>query len=288
MRFPFRVKVRDDYIKRAVKAALKEDINRGDVTTASAVPAARTAHAVARVKAGGVIAGLRVFKATFKAYDAGTTVKLLCRDGDSPRSGSAVAEIRGRARSVLTCERVALNFLQHLSGIATETAAFVREVRGTGARIIDTRKTTPGLRLLEKYAVVKGGGFNHRPTLSDLIMIKDNHIRAAGGLRQAVEGARKRKRILIEVEMAHGMDLGQLEGLDVDIVMLDNYPVPGLRRAISYLRTLPCRPYVEVSGGVDIGNVRKIAECGPDFISIGCITHSARALDIGLDFKDPA
>jgi len=285
MRFPFRVKVTNAYIEKAVKAALKEDINRGDFTTNSAVPPGETARAVARVKAKGVIAGLGVFRAAFKAYDPDTVVRLLCRDGDSPRKGSAIAEVRGRARSILTCERVALNFLQHLSGVATETAAFVSKVEGTGARIIDTRKTTPMLRLLEKYAVLKGGGFNHRPTLSDLIMIKDNHIKAAGGLRQAVEGARRKKGILIEVEMAPDMDLRLLEDMRVDIVMLDNYPIPGLRKAISYVRSLPYRPYVEVSGGVRAGNVRKIAECGPDFISIGYITHSATALDIGLDFK---
>jgi nicotinate-nucleotide pyrophosphorylase (carboxylating) len=285
MRFPFQARVPDDYVKRAVKAALKEDIDRGDVTTASAVPAGQRTRAIARVKAKGVVAGLGVFRTAFKMYDPSTVVKLLSRDGDSPRKGSAIAEVRGKARSVLTCERVALNFLQHLSGIATETSRFVGEVRGTRTRIIDTRKTTPGLRLLEKYAVVKGGGFNHRPTLSDLIMIKDNHIKAAGGVRRAVEGARRRKRVLIEVEMAYGMDLRQLEDLRVDIVMLDNYPIPKLRRAISYLRTLPYKPYVEVSGGVHLGNVRKIAKCGPDFISVGYITHSAPALDIGLDFK---
>ncbi len=284
MRFPFRVAVPRDYVDRAVRAALREDINRGDVTTDSAVPAGRRATAVARVKARGVIAGLGVFRAAFKAHDAGTRVRLLCRDGDSPPEGSPIAEVRGRARSILTCERVALNFLQHLSGIATATAEFVAEVDGTGVRIIDTRKTIPGLRLLEKYAVLKGGGFNHRPTLSDLIMIKDNHLRAAGGLRAAVEAARRRKGVLIEVEMAPGMDLGRLEDLRVDMVMLDNYPIAELRRAIRFLRSLPYRPLVEVSGGVHPGNVRKIAECGPDFISVGYITHSAPSLDISLDF----
>ncbi len=286
MGFPFRVKVPDAYIVKAVKAALVEDIDRGDITTASAVPRRRKARAVARVKARGVIAGLAVFRAAFKAYDPGTVVRFMCSDGDSPRKGSAIAEVRGMAGSILTCERVALNFLQHLSGVATETAEFVSRVKGTGARIIDTRKTTPMLRLLEKYAVLKGGGFNHRPTLSDLIMIKDNHIRAAGGLREAVEGARRRKGVLVEVEMAPGMDLRQLEDLRVDIVMLDNYPIRRLRRAISYVKSLPHRPLVEVSGGVHTGNVRKIAECGPDFISVGYITHSAPALDIGLDFED--
>ena len=296
MRFPFRVKVKDEHIRRIVKAALKEDLNRGDVTTASVVKADARTSAVARVKARGVIAGLAVFRAAFKSYDSSTVVRLLCSDGASPRKGSAVAEVRGRARSILTCERVALNFLQHLSGIATETARFVKEVEGTGARIIDTRKTTPMLRLLEKYAVLKGGGFNHRPTLSDLLMIKDNHIKAAGGLREAVErarrkaalsgrGARSGGRILVEVEMAPEMDLGQLEGLAVDIVMLDNYGLSDLRRAIVYVKSLHPRPYIEVSGGVSLGNVKRIAGCGPDFISIGHITHSAPALDIGLDFK---
>ena len=285
MRFPFRAEVPDAYVKKAVRAALKEDISRGDITTRSAVPAGVRTRAIARVKDKGVIAGLGVFKAAFKVHDPSTVVNLLVKDGDSPRKGGRVAEVRGKAMSILTSERVALNYLQHLSGVATQTARFVKEVRGTGVRIIDTRKTTPGLRLLEKYAVLKGGGFNHRPTLYDLVMIKDNHIKAAGGLRRAVEGARRKKGVLIEVEMAYGMDLGLLRDLKVDIVMLDNYPVSKLRAAISYLRSLPYKPYIEVSGGVNLRNVRKIAECGPDFISIGCITHSAPALDIGLDFE---
>lgn len=298
MTFPFRVKVSDQYIRKTVKAALREDIGRGDVTTTSAVPAGRRARAAARVKAKGVIAGLRVFKVAFEAYDSSTAVRLLCRDGESPRKGSAVAEVEGRAGSILTCERVALNFLQHLSGIATETAFFVAKTRGTGARIIDTRKTTPMLRLLEKYAVLQGGGFNHRPTLADLIMIKDNHIRAAGDIRTAVEAAhsrsavggrgaaRRKTKVLVEVEIAPEMDIRELEGLPVDIVMLDNYPLPRLKDAISYLRRLPRRPYIEVSGGVHRDNVRAIAMCGPDFISIGHITHSAPALDIGMDFEE--
>jgi nicotinate-nucleotide pyrophosphorylase (carboxylating) len=286
MKFPFRVRISDEHISKAVRAALREDISRGDISTASTVPAAARTAAVARVKTAGVIAGLRVFKAAFECFDAGSSVRLLCRDGDRLPAGRPVAAVRGRARSILTCERVALNFLQHLSGVATETARFVDLVRGTGVRILDTRKTTPSLRLLEKYAVLKGGGFNHRPTLADLIMIKDNHIKAAGGLRPAVEGARRRKGMLVEVEMAPGMDLGELEGLRVDIVMLDNYPLSRLRRAISRVRSLPYRPLIEVSGGVNPGNVRRIAECRPDFISTGHITHSAPALDIGLDFED--
>jgi len=289
MRFPFRVRVPQEHVNKVARAALREDISRGDITSSLVIPPGLVHRAEARVKAKGVIAGLGVFRAVFKAYDDSTTVRFLCRDGDGVRKGQVLAEVMGRARSILTCERVALNFLQHLSGIATETAAFVRRVRGTGVRIIDTRKTTPMLRLLEKYAVAQGGGYNHRPSLSHLVMIKDNHVEAAGGLEEAVGRARKGlaargRRLLVEVEVCPGTDLSRLDGLPVDIVMLDNFPVGDLKKAISYLRRLRRRPYVEVSGGVSLDNVRKIAMCGPDFISIGHITHSAPSLDIGLDF----
>ena len=166
------------------------------------------------------------------------------------------------------------------------TRRFVDEVKGTGVKIVDTRKTTPGLRRLEKYAVLVGGGFNHRLTLSDLAMIKDNHIRAAGGIRQAVEKLRKAHiRVPIEVEVSPDIDIDLLADLDIDIIMLDNWPAAGLKRAIKRIRTFPAEPLVEISGGIGLKNVRRMALCGPDLISVGCLTHSAPALDISLDFK---
>jgi nicotinate-nucleotide pyrophosphorylase (carboxylating) len=292
MRFPFRVRVSDEEIRKAVRAALREDINRGDATTLSVVPPHARAVARVRIKQRGVVAGLKVFRAALKSYDTRTTVRFHCRDGDSLPEGSVIAVARGRAASLLTPERVALNFLQHLSGIATETAAFVKKVKGTGVKIIDTRKTTPMLRKLEKYAVLTGGGFNHRPTLSDLIMIKDNHIKAAGGIREAVIRAEAGQSgggaagIPVEVEVGPGVDLRELEDIRVDIVMLDNYSLAGLRKAVKFVRGLPYRPLVEVSGGVRLENVREIADCGPDLISVGHITHSAPSLDIAMDFGE--
>jgi nicotinate-nucleotide pyrophosphorylase (carboxylating) len=172
-----------------------------------------------------------------------------------------------------------------MSGIATVTRRFAEEVRGTGVRVIDTRKTTPGLRMIEKYAVRVGGGLNHRPRLSDLALIKDNHIEAAGGITQAVERVRRRRtRVPVEVEVGPEVDLDQLVGLDIDIVMLDNWPLRRLPGAIRRVRRLESRPLIEISGGIKLETVRKIAMCGPDFISVGYLTHSAQAIDISLDF----
>jgi nicotinate-nucleotide pyrophosphorylase (carboxylating) len=232
-----------------------------------------------------VIAGLAVFESVFKSFDPDTTVTLDARDGEHHRSGYELARVEGRARSLLTCERVALNFIQHLSGIATLTRRFVREVEGTGARIVDTRKTTPGLRYLEKYAVLAGGGFNHRPSLSDLALIKDNHIKAAGGIRPAVRRVhRARPGVAVEVEVGPDTDPACLEGLEIDMVMLDNWPLNRLKRAVATVRELSSEPLVEVSGNVHLENVRRIARCGPDFISIGMLTHSSPSVDISLDF----
>lgn len=285
MKFPFEVGLSSSLVGTLVSRALKEDIGSGDVTTLATVAERARADAVLRLKADGVIAGLTVFESVFKVFDRRTVVSFAARDGGRYRSGCKLARVKGRARSILTCERVALNFIQHLSGIATATRCFVEEVDGTGARIVDTRKTTPGLRYLEKYAVLVGGGFNHRPRLSDLALIKDNHIKAAGGITQAVRRVRRsRPGVGVEVEVGPDTDPGSLEGLDIDIVMLDNWPLSRLKRAVRTVRHLSSEPLIEVSGNVRIENVRKIALCGPDFISIGLLTHSSPSIDISLDF----
>ena len=285
MKFPFQVKLGKRMVATVVSRALREDIGEGDITTLATVDGRARADAALRLKDDGVVAGLTVLEAAFASFDPRTKVSWNARDGGRYRRGYRLASIRGKARSILTCERVALNFIQHLSGIATLTHRFVREVEGTGARIIDTRKTIPGLRYLDKYAVLMGGGFNHRPRLSELAMIKDNHIKAAGGIRQAVKRVKKaRADVGVELEVGPDIDPAGLRGLDIDIVMLDNWPLARLKRAISAVRELPSRPLVEVSGNVRLENVRRIAMCGPDFISIGMLTHSAPALDMSLDF----
>ena len=196
-----------------------------------------------------------------------------------------LAVVEGNARSVLACERVALNFVQRMSGIATLTAKFVERVKGTGVKVLDTRKTTPNLRIFEKYAVAAGGGWNHRLTLAELAIIKDNHVAIAGGIREAAARIRRAQpRALVEIEVDPGTDLEVLEDLNADILMFDNWEPREVGRAIRRVRRFPSKPLVEVSGRMRLESIRKYALAGPDFISVGCLTHSAPALDVGLDF----
>jgi nicotinate-nucleotide pyrophosphorylase (carboxylating) len=286
MKFPFRVTLSENVVNEVIVRALNEDAGGGDVTTEATVGTRVRGCARLKLKDDGIVAGLDVFRAVFVAFDRKVTIELKSREGRSYRRGRILAEVRGRVRSILTCERVALNLLQHLSGIATLTHRFVKQVKGTGVKIVDTRKTTPGLRLLEKYAVGVGGGYNHRLTLSDMALIKDNHIKAAGGVKQAVEKVRRAgSRVPVEIEVGPDMDLDELKNLDVDVIMLDNWRVTDLRRAIRVLRGFASKPLIEVSGGIGLENVRKIALSGPDVISVGSLTHSAPSLDISLDLE---
>jgi len=286
VRFPFEVVLKRKDVDGAVRRALREDVDRGDVTTIATVGPRVRARAELRLKSDGVVAGLAVFAAAFKIKDRGVKVRFAGREGGRYRAGRVLANVEGRARSMLTCERVALNFIQRLSGIATHTRRFVDEVRGTGVKIVDTRKTTPGLRLLEKYAVLAGGGFNHRLSLSDLALIKDNHIKAAGGIAEAVARMRASgARVPVEIEVGPEVHLEDLRGVRVDVIMLDNWPLRRLKYGIEIVRTFPARPVIEVSGGITLKNVGRIARCGPDVISIGELTHSAPSLDLSLDFK---
>ena len=285
MKFPFEVELDRMTVKKLVRDALREDLGTGDVTTDSTVKAGSRTDAGLRLKEPAVIAGLEVFETVFTTHDPGVKVAWSVKEGRALKPGKLLARVKGRTRSILTCERVALNLLQRMSGIATVTRRFADQVRGTGVKVIDTRKTTPGLRMIEKYAVRVGGGLNHRPRLSDLALIKDNHIEAAGGIRQAVRRVRQRRTgVPVELEVGPGVDLDELSGLDIDIVMLDNWPLRRLPRAIRTVRKLESRPLVEISGGIKLETVRKIAMCGPDFISVGYLTHSAQAIDISLDF----
>jgi nicotinate-nucleotide pyrophosphorylase (carboxylating) len=274
-------------IAKAVSEALAEDLGTaGDITTDSTVPEDTHASALFVTRKPGVIAGLDVAKAAFHALDRDIAFEALVRDGDAVRANATVARVAGRARALLSAERVALNFLCRMSGIATLTRTFVVKVHGTHAQIVDTRKTTPLLRAFEKYAVRCGGGANHRAGLYDAILIKDNHIIAAGSITAAITAARARAghMVKIEVEVTNLAELEEALAQKIDAVLLDNMTTGELREAVL---TVAGRVVTEASGGVTLETVRDIAETGVDLISVGALTHSAPILDLGLDFEHP-
>ena len=264
--------------------ALREDIRTGDITTHALIPDGTAARAMMNFREDGVASGLRIAATVFEELDCIADIETLVEDGAFVKAGTGVLRAEGEARAVLTGERVALNFAQHLSGIATLTHQFVQAVKGTGAQIVDTRKTTPGLRLLEKHAVRCGGGCNHRFGLDDLILIKDNHIAICG----SVEAAMKRARVhvghamKIEIECDSLEQVQEAAGAGADIILLDNMTPDDLKRAVEIING---RATIEASGGVSLETVRAIAETGVDIISVGALTHSARGLDIGLDIE---
>jgi nicotinate-nucleotide pyrophosphorylase (carboxylating) len=271
-----------------IECALSEDIGGGDVTSLYFVPADRNARAFMTVRREGVVSGVDLAARVFSRVDPGLEVEVLIPDGSRVSTGALLLRIEGQARSILTAERTALNFIQKLSGVATLTAEYVEAVKGTQARILDTRKTTPAYRVLEKQAVVHGGGTNHRMGLYDRVMLKDNHLVAEGGLEaiQAMIRRVKADKPGIEVEL-EADDLGQVRGFlameGIDHILLDNMSLGELREAVE-LRGGRLTPLLEASGGVTLVTVYEIARTGVDFISVGAITHSAPALDIGLDF----
>lgn len=267
-----------------VRAALAEDIGPGDITTTLCVPEGTRAWATLTAKSAGVIAGLDVAALAFRLLDPNIEWQAQVEDGFRAGPGrTALATVSGEARAILTAERVALNFLQRLSGIATLTARYVALIEGTGARIVDTRKTTPGLRALEKYAVRVGGGFNHRLGLYDAVMIKDNHIQAAGGISAAVAHARAHVPHTMKIEVETDTLAQVDEALDAgaDIILLDNMDTATLRQAVAQIGG---RAITEASGGLTEERVAEVASTGVDILSIGALTHSSPALDISLDF----
>jgi len=272
-------------VERAVAAALEEDLGQaGDITTDPIIPAHATAEAEVVARKDGVIAGLDLAAASFKALDPDAQFVAGVADGAHATAGARIARVQGKARALLSAERVALNYLGHLSGIATLTAAYVAAIEGTKARIACTRKTTPGLRAFEKYAVRAGGGINHRFGLYDAVLVKDNHIAAAGGLAQALAKLRARTGHLVKVEVEVDT-LDQLcEALyfPIDAVLLDNMDVATLKKAVALVNG---RLLTEASGGVNLETVRKIAETGVDLISVGALTHSAPRLDLALEWR---
>ena len=269
--------VGDDLILQA----LREDITFEDVSTASVCPQARQAEVQLIAKAEGVIAGLDVFARTFALLDPATTVEATVADGDEVHAGQHLATVKGDARILLSGERVALNYLQRMSGIATYTRRMAQALEGTKTKLVDTRKTTPGMRVFEKAAVLAGGGFNHRYNLSTAVMLKDNHIDAAGGVAKAIQMARAHASFTCTVEIeCENLDMVR-EAADAgaDIIMLDNMDHDAMAEAI---KVIGGRAKVEASGNVDAQNIRALADLGVDFISSGALTHSAPILDLSL------
>jgi nicotinate-nucleotide pyrophosphorylase (carboxylating) len=275
-------------ITRVVGAALEEDAPWGDLTSTALLPEEATATADLVARESGVFSGGQVFTAAFALTDPALTIDVHVGDGDEFAAGDVLASVSGSARSILTAERVALNFTQRMSGIATLTATFVRRIAGTKARIADTRKTTPGLRAFERHAVACGGGHNHRYSLSDAVMAKDNHLAVlqrsgadlATALRQAFSRLPHTTHVVVEVDR-----LDQIEAVldgGAHTVLLDNFSLDDLRAGVALIGD---RAQAEASGGVDLDTVSGIAETGVDVISVGALTHSARALDLGLDVR---
>lgn len=274
----------DFQLRPIVEAAFHEDIRSGDITTESLIPADLQGHAAMNFRVPGVVAGLALARLAFQTLDPAAEVQVLVEDGIVVEPGATVLRVKGQGRALLTAERVALNFAQRLSAIATLTHEYVRATEGTQAKIADTRKTTPGLRLLEKYAVRCGGGSNHRFALDDLILIKDNHIALCGGIAAAVERARAHigHAVKIEIECDTLEQVYEAAEAGVDIILLDNMSPHVLSQAVGMIDG---RALTEASGGVNLETVRAIAESGVDLISVGALTHGVRSLDIGLDIE---
>jgi len=263
--------------------ALKEDIGTGDITTNATIPASKTAAGRFIAKEDGIICGLEICERVFKILDADIEFTANKKDGEEVKTGEIIAIVSGNARNLLTGERTAINILQRMSGIATMTAKAAAQIAGTKAKIADTRKTTPGLRVLEKYAVKTGGGTNHRFNLADGILIKDNHIAAAGGIIKAVESARFNAphTLKIEVECETMKDVEDAIAAKADIIMLDNMSNEDMKKAVGFISG---RALTEASGNMGDKDLRSVAETGVDIISIGALTHSVRSLDISLKF----
>lgn len=278
-----------DHSAILIDLALAEDIGNGDVTSLYFIPEERRACAFVAVRKDGVVSGVGLAARVFCEVDPELDVEILIADGSRVGAGALLIRVKGSARSILTAERTALNFLQHLSGVATLTARYVEQVKGTRTRILDTRKTTPGYRLLEKQAVLDGGGTNHRLGLYDRAMVKDNHLVAEGGTEaiQAAIDQLKSDKPGVEVEL-EADSLEQVRAFlameGVDFILLDNMSLEELRAAVE-MRGERGKPQLEASGGVTLETLREIAETGVDFISVGALTHSAPALDVGLDFE---
>ncbi len=275
----------DKSILKTISTALKEDVKTGDITTKATISKSKKAVGKFLVKADGIIAGLEIAKAVFKSIDPKIKFELKINDGSKVKYGDVAAIVSGRAQSLLTAERTALNFLQRMSGIATSANNYSEKVKHTKAKVIDTRKTVPGLRSLDKLAVNLGGCSNHRIGLYDMFLIKDNHIEVAGSITKAVEACVKynkkhRTKFKIEVETKNLKEVKEALTTKADIIMLDNFEIDEMKKAVKIING-KCK--VEISGGVNLDTVKTIAETGVDYISVGALTHSVKALDISLE-----
>lgn len=271
-------------VEQIITLALNEDIGTGDITTLSTIPADKTALGRFVAKEDMILCGIDLAAHIFARVDPSIELKANFKDGDAVKKGDVIATVSGNAQNVLTGERTALNFMQRLTGIATRTHASVAEVAGTNAKITDTRKTTPGLRVLEKYAVRVGGGTNHRFNLADGVLIKDNHIAVSGGIKNAVKNARAviPHTLKIEVEVETKEQLAEALDAGADIIMLDNMSYDLMRECVGIVAG---RALVEASGNMGEKNLREVAETGVDIISIGALTHTVKAADISLKFQ---
>jgi len=276
-------------IEMVIDQALAEDLDYGDITTETLIPPELQGRAFIVIKANGILAGIEVARAVFRRIDPSLQFESLIPDGTIVKPGDVIAKVDGRAASILKAERVALNFLQRLSGIASETHHYVEAVEGLNVRIMDTRKTTPGLRFLDKYAVKTGGGFNHRLHLGDGILIKDNHLAIlhpqGKDLKEVVTMAKQKAPpgIKVEVEVITTEEAIEAADAGADIIMLDNMSLEEMRHAAELIKN---RTLLEASGGINLENIREVAETGVDFISIGALTHSVKSLDISLELED--
>ena len=278
-------------VTNIILEALKEDLGRGDITTQSFIPAEKSVKAVILAKEACVVCGLSLSGRVFKILDINVKFKALVKDGTAVKKGAVIAKLQGKARSILSAERVALNFLSHLCGVATKTRSFVKEVKPYKAKIIDTRKTLPGLRLLQKYAVRTGGGFNHRFSLDEMVMIKDNHRKVLGKKLWGI-GLKKIKTrsggLQMEIEVNNISEFKKALQIKPDIIMLDNMSVEDLRKAVNIRNLLAPgthhpKPKLEASGGINLRNAKRTASTGVDTISIGELTHSVKSPDISLE-----
>lgn len=269
----------DDFLLNA----LREDIGTGDITTNSCISESSMSHGMFIAKEDGILCGISILTRVFQLVDPTTTIFTVHRDGEEVKKGDIIAKISGKSRSILSGERVALNLIQHLSGIATQTNCAVKQVSGTKAHIVDTRKTIPGLRVLEKYAVKVGGGYNHRFSLADGVLIKDNHITAAGGVKKCIELVKENAphTIKIEVEVENMDMVREAVEAGADIIMLDNMSIEAMKEAVDFIAG---RALSEASGNMGEKDLAEVAATGVDLISIGALTHTAKALDISLKF----
>jgi nicotinate-nucleotide pyrophosphorylase (carboxylating) len=275
--------MKEGEVKAIIEVALKEDMPQGDITSESIIPPRSRSKAIILAKEDGVLAGIDIARRVFQKLDPGVQFKKILEDGKAFKKGKRLAEIEGLSISILKGERTALNFLQRMSGIASTTRKFVRATHGTKTKILDTRKTTPGLRALEKYAVRMGGGLNHRLSLSEMVLIKDNHLRLVPGISEAIKRARKRVKpgMKIEVEATSLEEVKEAVQSGADMVMLDNMATEKIKKAVKWVKG---RVPLEVSGKVTLAKAKKAASLGVDFISVGSLTHSYKSVDISIEF----